>query len=217
MSSQEDGIRVIMFYLSVQREEPPLFPGMDKSFLETQVMVVKNRKIIDLANAIVNTWGPGEDEPRTVPWKMWAFDCCTFLNANVNDLTVTPRSWSRVVDGNHVIFNLTPSWELNPPIFLSDFGFPLPDPDDEGPLTYVTTRPRSFTARTGIFLDEPEAFEQMQFLQFQDRHIPLYVPEADEGPFQRRFPCLFHRDCVLRFTPLSQTSRKVFLELLVYG
>ncbi|KZT36899.1 hypothetical protein SISSUDRAFT_1034550 [Sistotremastrum suecicum HHB10207 ss-3] len=31
MSSQEDGIRLIMFYLSVQREEPPLSPGMDKS------------------------------------------------------------------------------------------------------------------------------------------------------------------------------------------
>ncbi|KZS89854.1 hypothetical protein SISNIDRAFT_489013 [Sistotremastrum niveocremeum HHB9708] len=176
----------------------------------TTVMVVKNRRLVDIANSIMRARSIQDIQlgPSIFTCVNWADRVCTFLKA-LPPLATRRRGdiWMEAVEGNLAL--LSPLLEEVPTAhYVSDFGIPSGG-IVEGPEAFQPPRPLSFTRdATKDLLHSPT-----RRMPFKDRRIP-FTETGDE--FRSACENIIHQDCLIKIK--SQNGGGVHvLEILVFG
>lgn len=95
MNSLEEGLRLVV---SDHVWKPAKFTGTAQLFV-TQVMVIKDRRLIDIAKSLSETDVSKltRREPSTFAWESWGMGYTTFLSAPFHMELTEPMSWKRLV------------------------------------------------------------------------------------------------------------------------
>ncbi|KZT37209.1 hypothetical protein SISSUDRAFT_1048745 [Sistotremastrum suecicum HHB10207 ss-3] len=215
----DDNIRALVFDSGIDLVEYGTYnqPHPDDDDYEgtgrrmaTTVMIVKNRRLVDIANAIMRARSIQDIQlgPTILTCANWADRVCTFLKA-LPPLAETRRgdTWTDAIEGNLAL--LSPLLEERPSAhYVSDFGIPSGGVV-EGPEVFEPPRPLSFTRdATQALLHSPT-----RRMPFKDRRIP-FTETGDD--FRSTHENVIHQDCLIKIKRHSGGGSYV-LEILVFG